>query len=272
MAKQNAVTRRSFLGIGLLGVAAALSGCGSVNSHTETSTTTESVADDTVDEGSQIQESDTEQPADYDDEPDAKQDAYVGSFDYVDRDGYSYHIDCSLNPSISTDSADGKPGYVGLYMDFTDCSVTLTNTTSGKRAPGITFLIYPLYTSDMREMTGSDNASTFTGSDGIEYVDPFTNAPTPDTYERMRIYAGEPYSNYGTTGISDGDELQPNESRELPVRVGHLFTDVETSARMPDILEECADTVKKPLCWALTTCKSNNSLNETVGFIMPATS
>ena len=261
------VTRRSFLGIGVLGVAAALGGCSSASDLAGADAPIESVEDDTADEGTQIQEDDAARLGDDDGESDVEQGAYVGSFDYVDSDGYSYRIDCALSPSISTDPADGKPGYVGVYMDFTDCSVTLTNTTSGKRAPGVSLSLHPIYPSDMEGMMGENNKSgsvrKFAGPDGVEYVDPISNIVDPNTYAVMEIYVGEPYNNYGASGIAAGDELQPNESRELAVRAGHTYNDVEPSVRMPDILEEYADAVKTPSGWAFTTARG-----EDIGFVM----
>ena len=261
------ITRKAFLGLSALGISAVLGGCDGSDDLPSQSAMAESGSDNGAasETKEQVDDAVTSKPSETDDV--STEGAYVGSFDYVDDDGYSYRIDCSLNPAITTDSSDGKPGYIGLYMDFSDCSVTINNTTSGKKAPGFTLMICPLYPSDMADMMGENNRSgnvrEFVGPDGCEYVDPITNIVDPNTYVVMEVYAGVPGNNYGTTKISGGDELQPNESRELSVRAGHIYSDVEASVRMPDILEEYADAVKKPSGWAFTTARGNE-----IGYIM----
>lgn len=68
-----------------------------------------------------------------------------GSFDLTNPDGYSYHVEYSIDPTIAVDTSKGKPGMVGLSLDFTDSWVTVENTTPGKEAPGIFFRCSPLY-------------------------------------------------------------------------------------------------------------------------------
>lgn len=68
-----------------------------------------------------------------------------GSFDLTDPDGYSYHVEYSIDPTITIDSSRGKPGMVGLNVDFTGSWMRVENTTPGKEAPGISFKCSPLY-------------------------------------------------------------------------------------------------------------------------------
>ena len=72
---------------------------------------------------------------------------FNGNFDYTDMDGYSYHFEYSAKlPSATVDTTVGKPGEVGIVQDPLSMSVTITNTTPGKKAPLPTIkfiLLYP---------------------------------------------------------------------------------------------------------------------------------
>ncbi|MDR1448814.1 MAG: hypothetical protein LBI84_01180 [Propionibacteriaceae bacterium] len=67
-------------------------------------------------------------------------------YSFTTRDGYSYKVAYAMNASLTVDTTEGAPGTVALYLDVSDCSVTVTNTTAGKKAPGVAFSdITPLY-------------------------------------------------------------------------------------------------------------------------------
>jgi outer membrane murein-binding lipoprotein Lpp len=74
-----------------------------------------------------------------------------GEFDITMMDGYSYHVKYNMNAEFSVDTTEGKPGQVALYMDVSNCVVTVTNTTPGKKAPPIRFYVDPLYNPDLFE-------------------------------------------------------------------------------------------------------------------------
>jgi hypothetical protein len=71
-----------------------------------------------------------------------------GEFEITDEVGYSYHIKYSAkSPIANVDTTLGIPGEVGVIVSVFPVTLTITNTTSGKRAPlphlyGFT-LLYP---------------------------------------------------------------------------------------------------------------------------------
>lgn len=60
-----------------------------------------------------------------------------GSFDLTDFNGYSYNISYVVNgkPTVNVDTTVGKPGELGVQIIWPSYSLTVTNTTPGKRAP-----------------------------------------------------------------------------------------------------------------------------------------
>jgi hypothetical protein len=58
---------------------------------------------------------------------------YRSEVDYTDAQGYSYHVVYEFTPKLSIDTTAGAPGYVGIVLDGSG-SITVTNTTSGKKA------------------------------------------------------------------------------------------------------------------------------------------
>jgi hypothetical protein len=75
-------------------------------------------------------------------------DPFRGQFDYSDSSGYTYTIQYSIElPVASVDTTLGKPGEVGITITWPSPTVTVTNTTPGKRAPvpdpGTISLLYP---------------------------------------------------------------------------------------------------------------------------------
>lgn len=207
-----------------------------------------------------------------------------GSFTYTDWDGYTYRIDYSLNPAITVDSTEGKPGQVGLYFDFSGCSVTLTNTTPGKKAPGMVLTLNPLY--DVSEFSdyiilddgGSlkyevatfgplsqpvtfDAAPTMGEIEDLayetRYINPFDNAVTginPDYGEvsRMDFSACATHVSYGTTMYDEGDDLEVGETRELTcVFMSSALTGGKQKWSVGNISEGYVDKFRKIVGWAI---------------------
>lgn len=59
----------------------------------------------------------------------------VNSFDFKDKDGYTYHVEYSMNLKISQDTSEGKPGETKIIYDYSGSSISITNTTPGKKSP-----------------------------------------------------------------------------------------------------------------------------------------
>lgn len=207
-----------------------------------------------------------------------------GSFTYTDWDGYTYRIDYNLNPAITVDTTEGKPGQVGLYFDFSGCSVTLTNTTPGKKAPGMVLTLNPLYNADdfsdfiilddggslkyevatfgpLSQPVTFDAAPTM---DEIEdhayetrYLNPFDNAVTginPDYGEvsRMDFSACATHVSYGTTMYDKGDDLEVGETRELTcVFMSSALTGGKQKWSVGNISEDHVDKFRKIVGWAI---------------------
>ena len=201
-----------------------------------------------------------------------------GSFTYTDWDGYIYRIDYNLNPAITVDTTEGKPGQVGLYFDFTDCSVTLTNTTPGKKAPGMALTLNPLYNvSDFSDFVVLDEGSemkyhvasfgplsqpvTFDEEPGrneikeltyeIRYVNPFDNDVTSVNPEYGDV-SGVPLSAcaYGRTIYDKGPDLEVGETRELTLSSA-TFSDSEQKWGVGNISEDYVDKFKNIVGWAI---------------------
>lgn len=195
-----------------------------------------------------------------------------GAFDYVDGDGYSYHIEYDVNPDITIDSSEGKPGFVGLNIDFSDSSVTVTNTTSGKKAPGIYFYLIPLYAAnDFGVEEGNsgplNSPSQFSsnvpsGTDtSIEpiYQNPFkygisqvsSNDAQWGTQFSGNFEAGVLAHSYGQNQISDGGEFEPGESRNLTCSICSNTHSINEDNHVADIREAFVEAFKKPITWCV---------------------
>lgn len=204
-----------------------------------------------------------------------------GSFTYTDWDGYTYRIDYNLNPEITVDTTEGKPGQVGLYFDFSGCSVTLTNTTPGKKAPGMALTLNPLYSVD----DFSDFIDEYDMEFGVATLGPlsqpasFDAAPTQDeigslTYEcrylnpfdndprrinpaygevsRMDFSACATHVSYGTTMYDEGDDLEVGETRELMcVFMSSALTGGKQKWSVGNISENHVDKFRKIVGWAI---------------------
>lgn len=204
-----------------------------------------------------------------------------GSFTYTDWDGYTYRIDYNLNPAITVDTTEGKPGQVGLYFDFTDCSVTLTNTTPGKKAPGMALSLIPLYNvSDFSDLLGEiDNREmetfgplsqpmafseppTRSETYGIayesRYVDPFSSGNFSTDYWEIPYLAYSALPKNEVVGYSsddEDDELEVGETRELIISfLGHSNFDHNLSGfklKVGNISEGYVDRFKNIVGWAI---------------------
>lgn len=186
-----------------------------------------------------------------------------GSFDHTNRDGYTYRVEYAIDPDITIDSSEGKPGYVGLSLDFSNSMVTVTNTTSGKRAPGVIFDLIPLYTASAFGLAEGNcgplnNPSEFdeygkipidsahTGAQ-LLYVNPFDygnpGAQQSDfpwgQYLNVSFKAGIPSDPYGMK------EFDVGESREL------TCSTLNNVVHICDVSSESAETFKNPVAWCL---------------------
>ena len=64
-------------------------------------------------------------------------DPFNSEFDITNDVGYSWHIEYSIKkPTATVDTTVGIPGEVGLTVTYPSPKVVITNTTSGKKAPG----------------------------------------------------------------------------------------------------------------------------------------
>ena len=221
-----------------------------------------------------------------------------GSFTYTDWDGYTYRIDYSLNPAITVDSTEGKPGQVGLYCDFSGCSVTLTNTTPGKKAPGMALSLIPLYNvSDFSDFIILDEGSS------LEYeVATFGPLSQPVTLEDesalgdMREYAYEtrylnPFDyeskcnpDYGEvfrqsfsaltaskvsggTMYNAGDDLEVGEAREMLCQFGSSHNTISVQKQVVgNISEGYVDKFKNIAGWAIYPMGNTRAPKGTVVF------
>ncbi|WP_143786029.1 hypothetical protein [Olsenella sp. An290] len=221
-----------------------------------------------------------------------------GSFTYTDWDGYTYRIDYDLNPAITVDSTEGKPGQVGLYFDFTDCSVTLTNTTPGKKAPGMAFSLIPLYNvSDFSDFIILDDGGS------LKYeVATFGPLSQPVTLEDesalgdMREYAYEtrylnPFDyesecnpDYGEvfcqsfsaltaskvsggTMYNAGDDLEVGEAREMICQFGSSHNTISVQKQVVgNISEGYVDKFKNIAGWAIYPMGNTRAPKGTVVF------
>lgn len=214
-----------------------------------------------------------------------------GSFDLTDPDGYSYHVEYNIDPTITIDSSRGKPGMVGLSLDFTDSWVKVENTTPGKEAPGISFKCSPLYPIALFEswiaerdnwdecvlfgptaspISAPEEAVTMDFVEGIaysqDYIDPF------DSFSKMYIdlddglgwnafFAGaiEGPSN-GQREVTPGDSFDVGEVRTLKILMGggdlsYNYSSYATSDHGEDMAgsvpEDYAESFKQFQGWAL---------------------
>jgi hypothetical protein len=211
-------------------------------------------------------------------------DPLKGQFNVTDKDGYSYNISYNLSPSITVDATEGKPGQVALYMDLSNCSVVVKNTTSGKKAPGIVLDCAPLYSIDLFTDVVEDESlrcATFGAlaqpvklddsvvlSDiwELEYeeshVNPFDNDNQAgmSSYEFSRygyianidIHAGVVKTTSAGSNIRPGSEFDVGESRTLTIGFAGLATaDLVNRIKVGEIVEKYVDRFKKISSWAL---------------------
>ena len=201
-----------------------------------------------------------------------------GSFTYTDWDGYTYRIDYNLNPAITVDTTEGKPGQVGLYYDFTDCFVTLTNTTPGKKAPGMALTLNPLYNvSDFSDLLGEIDNSQMATYGPLSQPTVFTEPPTTLQFAYENRYVNPfssssfntdcweiPYLGYsalpknevvGYSSDDEDEELGVGETRELVIAfMGHSNFDHNPSGfklKVGNISDGYVDRFKNIVGWAI---------------------
>ncbi|MDR3106743.1 MAG: hypothetical protein LBU05_00880 [Bifidobacteriaceae bacterium] len=208
--------------------------------------------------------------------------ATKGEFDLLNRDGYTYHVEYSINPRFETDATEGKPGQVALYLDLSGCSVTVTNTTPGKKAPGIYFDAAPLYSTEtfpeidaqfspfatFGALASPLSATTATRSELYQamtpsFFDPFDNDPDmrqyfdflgsiSDTY----ITAGVARRFSGVGYLDGGGEFDVGESRTLELSFatgasGSMISSQYSRSLIGEIAEEYVERFEDPSGWAL---------------------
>lgn len=205
-----------------------------------------------------------------------------GSFTYTDWDGYTYRIDYDLNPAITVDTTEGKPGQVGLYFDFSNCSVTLTNTTPGKKAPGMALALIPLYDlNDFSDFIILDEGGSLeyevanfgplsqpvtledaSALDDIReyayetrYLNPFDyeSECNPDYGEvfRQSFSALVSRQSYGGTVYDGGDELEVGETRDMICLFGSSPTICRQKQAVGYISEDYVDKFRNIAGWAI---------------------
>ena len=173
---------------------------------------------------------------------------------------------------------------MGLYFDFSACSVTLTNTTPGKKAPGMVLTLNPLYNVDdfsdfiiiddggslmyevatfgpLSQPATFDAAPTMDETEEhayeTRYLNPFDNAVTginPDYGEvsRMDFSACATHVSYGTTMYDKGDDLEVGETRELTcVFMSSALTGGKQKWSVGNISEDHVDKFRKIVGWAI---------------------
>lgn len=205
-----------------------------------------------------------------------------GSFTYTDWDGYTYRIDYDLDPAITVDTTEGKPGQVGLYFDFSNCSVTLTNTTPGKKAPGMALALIPLYDlndfSDfiildegggleyevatfgplsqpvtLEDASALDDISEYAYE--TRYLNPFDHKSecNPDYGEVFceSFSALVSRQSYGGTEYDGGDELEVGETREMICLFGSSPDICRQKLVVGYISEDYVDKFRNIAGWAI---------------------
>lgn len=187
-----------------------------------------------------------------------------GAFDCTDVNGYSYRVEYEICPEMSIDTSEGKPGTVGLRMDFAGCSVVVTNTTEGKKAPGVSFMCFPLYSVEsFGEITENllEDIPTFgkvtepvvrdgnNRGSSVEhdntYFNPFSfmnrgNNEVFGDYDATRFFAGLIEDNYGSQWLSSNYELGIGESKKLNVAAGENGPAETECEIVLDVAEEYA--------------------------------
>jgi hypothetical protein len=201
-------------------------------------------------------------------------------FDVVDDDGYSYHVAYNMGATFSVDTTEGKPGQTALYMDISGCSITVKNTTSGKKAPGVTLSCAPLYSIDsflaavekptycFAEFGPLNEQYTYSSlSDNWRnrsklfsplYINPYDN--DPDMHDdfsalgsitNIEIVAGVLNSSYGSYRMWAGTDFEVNESRTMDVRFSQYADYRQTKVKVGEINEEYIDLFKRIVGWAI---------------------
>lgn len=208
-------------------------------------------------------------------------DPQKGEFNVVDKDGYSYQVSYDLSPSITVDTTEGKPGQVALYMDLSNCSVSVKNTTSGKKAPGILFDCAPLYSIDLFTdvvenvpfyfatfgalITPIELSSSTSLGDVKKlerentYANPFDNdmqgglsSSSPSDFgfiSNLDIQAGEKGTASQSYQILAGKDFEVAESKTL--FVGQAYTSEGSKLKLGEIAESYVDRFKKISGWAV---------------------
>lgn len=203
-----------------------------------------------------------------------------GAFDFMDEDGYTYHIEYNVNPEITVDSSEGKPGYVGLHFDFSNSSVTVKNITSGKKAPGLYLSLLPLYAVgdfciDVSEMYYGNVYGPYDNPFDIAaykkdfyavdtnhqllYVNPFdlTSSDLPNVGlpwgERVStdFSAAQLVNRYGTDKLEDGGEYEPDETRNLICTASPYYGSPARGTLVGTVLESSAEVFKRPVAWCV---------------------
>ncbi|MDR0627432.1 MAG: hypothetical protein LBG11_09305 [Bifidobacteriaceae bacterium] len=202
-----------------------------------------------------------------------------GEFDVEDRDGYTYHVEYAMNARFEVDTTEGKPGQVALYLDLTGCSATVTNTTAGKKAPGILLDAAPLYAASLfpgtegafaafgplsSPMSGTSTRQEIYEAMTESYVSPFDN--DHDLYSHFSfignvydilITGGVFEQRYGGNNIEKGREFEVGESRELTFGftsgASHTLAGSEYKRQMVgEINEGYAEVFEDVSGWAVT--------------------
>jgi hypothetical protein len=74
---------------------------------------------------------------------------YSGVIHLEDNKGYTYDVQYEItNPVGSIDTTKGEPGKVQVDVETPVVKATIINTTSGKEAPALRFLLTPYYTAE----------------------------------------------------------------------------------------------------------------------------
>jgi hypothetical protein len=221
-----------------------------------------------------------------------------GEFDMTIKDGYTYHVEYSMNAKFEVDTTEGKPGQVALYLDLSGCSVTVTNTTPGKKAPGIYLDAAPLYAVSVfpeLELVSFGPFATFgylaspmaiatsTRRDvleartGVAFLDPFDNDGEMSSYfsflgsvGNADITAGVVTQPYGGYHIDGGAEFEVGETRTLELGFAEgasrsLTSSQYTRRQVGEITEGMTDRFSDISGWALTPVLA--SLDQEVSFV-----
>ncbi|GHT78358.1 hypothetical protein FACS1894104_1440 [Actinomycetota bacterium] len=161
---------------------------------------------------------------------------YTGSFSVTDNAGYSYEIEYAItDPKGTIDTTKGKPGNVGVIVEAPTIELSITNTTTGKEAPGIRGIqvcaLYPFETTlnalfergFIKEDLLSQYRRTYIPlalSDGIDYMEYVFSLGFSDSFIDFLPEEKKTASDYNAMGSikmkhsMTGDTLQLDECPE----------------------------------------------------------